>query len=65
LQHWKYEKRHNKRFASMMVEELKEATLRKLFGYAGYVQAEHDYERKMGYFSGTPDMFRQNTITSK
>ena len=49
----------------MMVEELKEATLRKLFGYARYVQAEHDYERKMGYFSGTPDMFRQNTITSK
>jgi len=26
----------------MMVEELEEAALRKLFGYAGYVQAEHD-----------------------
>ena len=29
----------------MMVKELEEATSRKLFGYAGYVQAEHDYEQ--------------------
>jgi len=26
----------------MMVEEFEEVALRKLFGYAGYVQAEHD-----------------------
>jgi len=26
----------------MMVEELEEVALRKFFGYAGYVQAEHD-----------------------
>jgi len=25
-----------------MVEEFEEVALRKLFGYAGYVQAEHD-----------------------
>jgi len=42
LKPWKYDKCLNKRFASMMVEELEEVALRKLFGYAEYVQAEHD-----------------------
>jgi len=45
LKPWKYDKCHNKWFASKMVKELEEATSRKLFGYAGYVQAEHDYEQ--------------------